>query len=158
MHPFDNADQHVDLVHRKTGSFSSLRCSPIKSHKRAESAPADFLFSFAPYTSGTAASRKRKMSSVAEHPVSLGEPLEFLEVRMDILAEGVESFGEPGPMLHTPLATPDSAMDISSPSLNTKPLPGFASNGIGRLPSTASMPEVTVRKRGWKGILHRLLH
>lgn len=158
--PLDSAIDHFDLVHRKMGSFSSLRCSPVKSHKRAESAPADFLFSFAPYTSdGTAASRKRKMSSVAEHPVTLAQPLEFLEVRMDILAEGIESFGEPGPMLHTPQATPDSAMDISSPTIGANAMPGFASNGIGRLSSTTSMPDVTTRKRGgWKGILHRLLH
>lgn len=148
------------LRHKKSGSlgtFSALPASPSKPkawHRRSDSAPADILFSFSPRPASPD-SRKRKMSSIVEHPNISTGPLEIVEVRMDA-ADGFQArrlgfpdvmsddmiFGEPGEMV----STRDSADSSDSPAVMA-----LKGNAAGDYLSNKS-------KKGWKGVLHRLLH
>jgi hypothetical protein len=176
------------LRHKRSGSLGSLPPSPHKApskglglswtssaslqlqrqqqsaHKRADSAPADMLFSFTPRPL-TPDSRKRKMSSIVEHPSSAGtSPTQastaaagVIEVRMDYQFPSKPSessfvlMGEPGDIVDSRTSTQSN--DHATPA--TVALSKAAAPPKSASSSSLSPPP---KKKGWKGYLHRLLH
>lgn len=152
---------NVSLRHKKSGSlgaFSGLPASPSKPkslHRRADSAPADIVFSFSPRPASPD-SRKRKMSSIVEHPILAPSALpELPDVRVDDftpshprftgLAQEIADdmiFGQPGEMI------------------STAEEPACESPAILALKGHKHSTSLSWKgpKKGWKGMLHRLLH
>ena len=144
------------LKHKKSGSLnalSTLPASPTKPkswHRRADSAPIDVALTFSP-RAASPESRKRKMSSIHELPhavttTKLAPSLDTTDFRSTPRSAGLETlipddmiFGEPGEMVFTHEATE-------------------ASLAISALQQSSCLETSTKPKKGWKGMLHRLLH
>lgn len=159
------------LRHKKSGSldnFSHLPASPSKPkpwHRRSDSAPADILFSFSPRPASPD-SRKRKMSSILEHPHTTSIPASSSNLAVGIVKVKLDDASAPSKMedsnhvgLGIANAIPDE-MILGEPGEMVRDSADSATPAVHSLRGHASNASLatTKSKKGWKSILRRLLH